>query len=67
MSQLIRGGNHPLDLLRELISNAAAREVKARNIWVRCYSHPEHYVFEVKDDGIGMDYTEGHGSRNREA
>jgi len=42
-----------------LVSNAAAREVQARNIWIRCYSHPEDvYVFEVEDDGIGMDYSD---------
>jgi len=47
MRQLIRERSTPLDLLRELISNVAAREVKADNIWIRCYPHPEDvYVFE---------------------
>src|SRR5207249_1857876 len=60
MQQLIRERSHALDLLRELVSNAAAREVLAENIWIRCYSHPEDiYVFEVQDDGIGMDYSDG--------
>lgn len=60
MRQLISEERDPLDLLRELVSNAAAREVKARNIQIRCYPHPEDiYVFEVEDDGIGMDYAEG--------
>jgi hypothetical protein len=59
MRQLIKERSHPLDLLRELVSNAAAREVQARNIWIRCYPHPEEvYVFEVEDDGIGMDYSD---------
>ena len=59
MRQLIKERRHRLDLLRELVSNAAAREVQARNIWIRCYSHPEDvYVFEVEDDGIGMDYSD---------
>ncbi|MBM3301349.1 MAG: sensor histidine kinase, partial [Deltaproteobacteria bacterium] len=59
MRQLIRERKHPLDLLRELVSNAAAREVKAGNIWIRCYPHPQDvYVFEVEDDGVGMDYSE---------
>jgi len=59
MRQLITEISHPLDVLRELISNAAAKEVKAKNIWIRCYPHPEDiYVFEVEDDGIGMDYSE---------
>jgi len=57
--QLIKEQSHPLDLLRELISNAAAKEVKAQHIWIRCYPHPEDvYVFEVEDDGIGMDYAD---------
>lgn len=68
MRQIIKERREPLDLLRELISNAAAREVDARNIWIRCYPHPEdNYVFEVEDDGIGMDYSEhpesGHFAR----
>ncbi|HAU36639.1 MAG TPA: hypothetical protein DCX07_02840 [Phycisphaerales bacterium] len=59
MRQLIRERSTALDLLRELISNAAAREVQAENIWIRCYPHPEDvYVFEVEDDGIGMDYAD---------
>lgn len=59
MRQLITEISHPLDVLRELISNSAAKEVKAKNIWIRCYPHPEDiYVFEVEDDGIGMDYSE---------
>src|SRR5438552_10268336 len=62
MRQLIRERQNPLELLREMISNAAAREVEAKNIWIRCYPHPEDiYVFEVQDDGIGMDYSEGAG------
>lgn len=68
MKILIKEISSPLDLLRELISNAAAREVKAKNIWIRCYPHPEDiYVFEVEDDGIGMDYSDnphaGHYAR----
>src|SRR5260370_369248 len=64
MRQLIEESGDPLDLLRELVSNAAAREVQARNIWIRCYPHPEDiYVFEVEDDGIGMEYSEGVGGQ----
>jgi len=39
--QTIKDGAHP-DLLRELISNAASREVRAKNIKVRYYVHPEY-------------------------
>lgn len=62
MRQLIKERREPLELLRELVSNAAAREVQAQNISIRCYPHPEDiYVFEVEDDGIGMDYSDGPG------
>ena len=58
IKQLIKERAHPLDLLRELISNAASREVGAKNIKVRYYVHPEYgNVFEVSDDGCGMDFT----------
>jgi hypothetical protein len=63
MRQLIKERHSPFELLRELVSNAAAREVQASNIWIRCYPHPEDiYVFEVEDDGIGMEYSDGPGS-----
>jgi hypothetical protein len=64
MRMLIRERPGSLELLRELVSNAASREVQAQNIWIRCYPHPEDvYVFEVEDDGIGMDYGEGPGAQ----
>ncbi len=57
--QLAQERAHPLDLLRELISNSAAREVGATEIKVVCYEHPDYgWVFQVQDDGIGMDYSE---------
>lgn len=58
MKQLILEQTHPLDLLRELISNAGAKEVSAKNILITYYIHPEYgHVFEVDDDGCGMDFT----------
>ena len=53
---LIKERQHPLDLVRELLSNAAAREVAARRIEV-CYTHTIYgHVFQVADDGCGMDF-----------
>src|SRR3989304_5256974 len=50
MKQLIKEKAQPLDLLRELISNCAAREVGSRNIKVTYYVHPEYgNVFQVAD------------------
>lgn len=59
MKQLIKERAHPLDLLRELVSNAAAREVGARSIKVSYHVQPDYgNVFQVADDGCGMDFTD---------
>lgn len=56
--QLIRERSSPFDLVRELLSNAAAREVGAQNISIKYFEHPDDgHSFEVTDDGCGMDYT----------
>ena len=58
LKQLIKELSSPLELLRELISNAAAREVGAKSIKIVHYVHPEYgNVFEVTDDGCGMDLS----------
>lgn len=58
MKQLIKERSHPLELLRELISNAGAHQVGARNIQVTYYVHPKYgHAFEVTDDGCGMNFT----------
>lgn len=55
--QLIKERIHPLDLLRELISNAGAREVGATEIRIKYTVDEEGHIFEVVDNGCGMDYT----------
>jgi hypothetical protein len=57
MTQLIKERQDPLALLRELISNAASAEVGARSIGITYTKDREGHVFEVEDDGCGMDYT----------
>lgn len=58
MKQLILERSHPLELIRELISNSGAQEVGARNIHVTYFVHPEYgHAFEVLDDGCGMNFT----------
>lgn len=58
MKQLIREHTHPLDLLRELVSNAGAKEVGAKNISITYYVDPEYgHTFKVSDDGCGMNFT----------
>jgi len=58
MKQLIQERSHPLELLRELISNAGAKEVGANEIRITYYVHPQYgHTFEVSDDGCGMNFT----------
>ncbi len=55
--QIIQERKGPLDILRELISNAGAREVGATEINISYTMGKEGHVFTVEDNGIGMDYT----------
>ena len=57
MKQLIKERSHPLSLLRELISNAGAKEVGATEIKIKYTIDEEGHIFEVADNGCGMDYT----------
>ncbi|MDO8688073.1 MAG: hypothetical protein Q7K41_05735, partial [Dehalococcoidales bacterium] len=53
MKQLIKERVHPLDLLRELISNAGSKEVGATEIRVKYTVDEEGHIFEVIDNGCG--------------
>jgi hypothetical protein len=55
--QLIKEREHPLDLLRELLSNAGAEQVGATRIEIGYTQDKEGHIFEVGDDGCGMSYT----------
>lgn len=57
MKQLIKERLHPLDLVRELVSNAGAKEVAATEIRINYYVNQNGHVFEVSDNGCGMNYT----------
>jgi len=57
MKQLIKEHKHPLDLLRELLSNACAKEVGATEIKVKYTFDEEGHIFEVTDNGCGMDFS----------
>ena len=54
---LIQERKHPLDLIRELLSNAGAKEVGAKRIDISYTSSREGHIFEISDDGCGMNYT----------
>ncbi len=55
---LINERQHPLDLVRELLSNAAAKEVGATRIEVGYTRDQQGHVFEVSDNGCGMDFSD---------
>lgn len=55
---LINERKHPLDLLRELLSNAGASQVGATRIEITYTVDKSGHIFEVCDDGCGMDYTD---------
>jgi hypothetical protein len=57
MKLLVKERFHPLDLLRELISNSGAREVETKVIRIKYTVDEEGHIFEVIDDGCGMDFT----------
>jgi hypothetical protein len=58
MKQLIKERAHPLDLLRELISNSGAKEVGATEIKIKYTVDDNGHIFEVSDNGCGMDFTD---------
>lgn len=56
--QVIENRRHPLDMVREQLSNMCAKEVDAENIKVYYGPDPQYnasFIFE--DDGCGMNYT----------
>src|SRR6266571_2951780 len=57
ISEVISNIDDDRDVLRELLSNAAAREVKAQVINIRVYESEKGLSFTVEDDGVGMNYT----------
>lgn len=54
---LIKERMHALDLIRELLSNAGSREVGASQIEISYTKDREGHVFEIRDNGCGMNYT----------
>lgn len=54
---LIKERQHPLDLVRELLSNAGAKEVGATRIEIGYTRDEDGDVFSVSDNGCGMDFS----------
>jgi len=54
---LIRERKHPLDLVRELLSNAGAQQVGATRIEISYTKDKDGHIFEITDNGCGMNFT----------
>ncbi len=58
IKQIVQNRGHPLDIIREALSNSCAREVKASFFKITIfYDGMYGWSFIFEDDGIGMDYT----------
>lgn len=57
LKHLIKERVHPLDLVREMLSNSGANEVGATQIEISYTKDKEGHIFEISDDGCGMNYT----------
>lgn len=57
VAELINNIGDQRDVIRELISNAAAKEVGAKNVIVSIYESDLGLAITVEDDGCGMNYT----------
>jgi hypothetical protein len=58
LKQVVQNRSHPLDIVREAISNSCAKEVSASYFKVTIfYDGTYGWSFIFEDDGIGMNYT----------
>jgi hypothetical protein len=65
LSEIISNISDPREVIRELLSNACAREVAARNVEVSVFESRYGLSISVKDDGVGMEYTANNDSPGR--
>jgi hypothetical protein len=58
IKEIIENRNHPLDIIREALSNSCSREVDASYFKITIF-HDSNYGWSMvfEDDGIGMDFT----------
>ncbi len=57
IAEIISNITDERDVLRELLSNAVAKEVGAKIVNIRIYDSDKGLTFTVEDDGVGMNYT----------
>lgn len=57
IAEIINNIGDQRDIIRELISNAASKEVSATKVEIKVYESDLGLAVTVSDDGIGMNYT----------
>jgi len=58
IKQVVQNRGHPLDVVREALSNSCAREVRASRFSITIFWDGKYgWSFIFEDDGIGMDHT----------
>ena len=57
LSEIISNISDPREVIRELLSNACAKEVGANNVEVSVFESRYGLSISVRDDGLGMEYT----------
>lgn len=65
IAELINNIGDQRDVIRELISNAASREVGAKHVHIRVYESDKGLAITVEDDGCGMNYTKNEKAPGR--
>jgi hypothetical protein len=57
ISEIVNNIGDQRDIIRELISNASAKEVGATEVDIRIYESDKGLAITVQDNGCGMNYT----------
>src|SRR3989338_8053036 len=57
ISEVINNIRDYRDIIRELISNAASKEIGAKRVEIKVYGSDKGLAITVSDDGRGMNYT----------
>jgi hypothetical protein len=65
ISEIINNISDQRDIIRELLSNASAKEVGAKKVDIKIYESDRGLAFTVVDDGHGMNYTKSEKNPGR--
>lgn len=65
ISEIINNIGDQRDVIRELISNAASKEIGAKEVDIRIYESDLGLAITVSDNGCGMNYTKNERTPGR--